>query len=100
MAPFSSTSKVVGSLISRRSGIRHLVRNGGQSRKLHQIRCFSGMETPLIGRSQSQFMEEAFNSKSILSNANNFQRRSFLGCGDGEEGGVLSKIYEEKRVLG
>nr|POF09078.1 coenzyme q-binding protein coq10 like, mitochondrial [Quercus suber] len=28
------------------------------------------------------------------------QRRRFLGCGDGEEGSVLSKVYEEKLVLG
>ncbi|KAI4321033.1 hypothetical protein MLD38_034456 [Melastoma candidum] len=27
-------------------------------------------------------------------------RRGFLGCGDGEEGGVLSKVYEERRVMG
>uniref|UniRef100_A0A453FMA6 Coenzyme Q-binding protein COQ10 START domain-containing protein n=1 Tax=Aegilops tauschii subsp. strangulata TaxID=200361 RepID=A0A453FMA6_AEGTS len=26
--------------------------------------------------------------------------RSFLGCGDGEEGSVLSKVYEERRVMG
>ncbi|KAL0650659.1 hypothetical protein Bca4012_093350 [Brassica carinata] len=30
-----------------------------------------------------------------------FQRRHFLGCGDGEEGGgELSKIYQERRLLG
>lgn len=28
------------------------------------------------------------------------QARCFLGCGDGEEGGVLSKVYEERRVMG
>ncbi|KAL3514523.1 hypothetical protein ACH5RR_027240 [Cinchona calisaya] len=29
------------------------------------------------------------------------QRRGFLGCGDGEEGGnMLSKVHEERRVLG
>jgi coenzyme Q-binding protein COQ10 len=28
------------------------------------------------------------------------QTRCFLGCGDGEEGGVLSKVYEERRVMG
>lgn len=28
------------------------------------------------------------------------QRRSFLGCGDGEEGSALSKIHEEHLVLG
>ncbi|KAI4388621.1 hypothetical protein MLD38_000933 [Melastoma candidum] len=27
-------------------------------------------------------------------------RRGFLGCGDGEEGDVLSKVYEERRVMG
>lgn len=32
-------------------------------------------------------------------NNNSVQSRHFLGCGDGEEG-VLSKTYEEKRVLG
>lgn len=28
------------------------------------------------------------------------QRRGFLGCGDGDEGSVLAKVHEEKRVLG
>lgn len=28
------------------------------------------------------------------------QKRGFLGCGDGEEGSMLSKVYEERRVLG
>lgn len=28
------------------------------------------------------------------------QKRCFLGCGDGEEGSVLSKVYEERRVMG
>ncbi|XP_062207022.1 uncharacterized protein LOC133908853 [Phragmites australis] len=28
------------------------------------------------------------------------QSRFFLGCGDGEEGSVLSKVYEERRVMG
>ncbi|PIA59877.1 hypothetical protein AQUCO_00400624v1 [Aquilegia coerulea] len=30
----------------------------------------------------------------------NVQVRNFIGCGDGEEGNVLSKNYEERRVLG
>ncbi|KAJ1260743.1 hypothetical protein BS78_10G255800 [Paspalum vaginatum] len=28
------------------------------------------------------------------------QTRCFLGCGDGDEGSVLSKVYEERRVMG
>ncbi|GAB2269590.1 hypothetical protein Dimus_004512 [Dionaea muscipula] len=30
----------------------------------------------------------------------NIQRRWFLGCGDGAEGSALSKIHEERRVIG
>ncbi|KAL3505200.1 hypothetical protein ACH5RR_035041 [Cinchona calisaya] len=28
------------------------------------------------------------------------QKRGFLGCGDGEEGSTLAKVYEERRVIG
>ncbi|KAF3956698.1 hypothetical protein CMV_018202 [Castanea mollissima] len=35
-----------------------------------------------------------------LFNESSTQRRRFLGCGDGEEGNVLSKVHEEKLVLG
>lgn len=28
------------------------------------------------------------------------QRRGFLGCGDGEEGSMVSKLHEERRILG
>ncbi|EXC41989.1 hypothetical protein L484_000662 [Morus notabilis] len=99
MSPFTSTSKVVGSLISRRNGIRHLVKHAGNG-KSHRIRCFSGItgiETPLLIGSKRQ---DVCSSSSILSNVDNLQRRTFLGVGDGEEGGVLSKVYEERRVLG
>ncbi|GMN35157.1 hypothetical protein TIFTF001_005119 [Ficus carica] len=105
MPPFTSTSKVVGSLISRRNGIKHLVRHAGD-RKSHQIRCFSGIagfETPLMRELMGSKRQQdvcSSSSSSILSNVNNLQRRSFLGVGDGEEGNVLSKVYEERRVLG
>ncbi|KAF8407099.1 hypothetical protein HHK36_006224 [Tetracentron sinense] len=39
-------------------------------------------------------------SFSLASMCNTVQTRSFLGCGDGEEGNVLSKIYEERHVIG
>jgi coenzyme Q-binding protein COQ10 len=42
--------------------------------------------------------------KEIQCDAGNLQRspqiRRFLGCGDGDEGNVLSKTYEERRVIG
>ncbi|XP_034200843.1 coenzyme Q-binding protein COQ10 homolog, mitochondrial isoform X1 [Prunus dulcis] len=93
MPPFwsSTTSKAVGSLLSRRIGPRHLIRSG---RKYDPVRCFSnigGIETPSSIHKWTGDSRLDYNYRS---------RRQFLGCGDGEEGGVLSKVYEEKRVLG
>lgn len=93
MPPFwsSTTSKAVGSLLSHRIGPRHLIRSG---RKYDPVRCFSsiaGIETPSSIHKWTGDSRLDYNYRS---------RRQFLGCGDGEEGGVLSKVYEEKRVLG
>ncbi|XP_062020627.1 uncharacterized protein LOC133737010 isoform X2 [Rosa rugosa] len=86
MPPFwsTTTSKAVGSLLSRGNGY-------SSARKFNRIRRLSsiaGIETPSVQKSR------------VLANPFHEQRRRFLGCGDGEEGGVLSKVYEEKRVLG
>ncbi|RVW36634.1 Coenzyme Q-binding protein COQ10-like, mitochondrial [Vitis vinifera] len=72
MPPFLSTARAIGSLMR-------------SSKKFNEIRCVSGFK-PVLGR------RDLFGSV--------IQTRRFLGCGDGEEGGVLSKVYEEKRVLG
>ncbi|XP_021284386.1 coenzyme Q-binding protein COQ10 homolog, mitochondrial [Herrania umbratica] len=106
MPPFLSTSKAVGSVISRRNGISHFVRHvksGGHSREFDEIRWFSNIAAiktpsvhPLIG---SRKEESNFSFKSLCDNYA-LQRRRFLGCGDGEEGGVLSKVYEERIVMG
>ncbi|PPS11783.1 hypothetical protein GOBAR_AA08876 [Gossypium barbadense] len=97
MPPFSSTSKAVGSLISRRIRITHFVRNannGGCSRSSDQIRCvstISGTETlsshPLLASPK----EDSFVPSNKISDRYTLQKRRFLGCGDGEEGGALSK---------
>lgn len=107
MPPFMPVSKALVSLIARTAGRRHLIspaKSDGQLRKLNLFRrlCgITGVETSsvhkLIGTHQ--------NTNSLLSsfcqnNANVLQRRRFLGVGDGEEGDVLSKVYEERRVLG
>lgn len=99
-------SKAFGALVSRKIGVRHLIsqpKNNGQLRKIDQIRRFSsiaGVQIPavhkLIGITQCNI-----NSLIVdLSHTNILQRRQFLGCGDGEEGDVLSKVYEERVVLG
>lgn len=39
-------------------------------------------------------------SRSFFNHNEKLQRRWFLGCGDGQEGSVLSKVYEERLVIG
>ncbi|TYJ28720.1 hypothetical protein E1A91_A06G019900v1 [Gossypium mustelinum] len=68
MPPFSSTSKAVGSLISRRIRITHF--------------------------------EDSFVPSNKISDRYTLQKRRFLGCGDGEEGGALSKVHKEKIIMG
>ncbi|KAM6553023.1 hypothetical protein CsatB_013785 [Cannabis sativa] len=84
MSPFSSCSKAIGSLISRRNSIRHLVKFGKKSGPI------SYHPNPISVQGISQFPTDA-NSTFCSSG-----RRKFFGCNDS----VLSKIYEEKRVLG
>ncbi|XP_042503123.1 coenzyme Q-binding protein COQ10 homolog, mitochondrial [Macadamia integrifolia] len=103
MPPFMSASKAVGMLVSRRNGVGMLMGSSKSSRqfkKFVQGRCLSsmaGMESTtldnLVGTDQ-------YIKSSIGSLQNTVQKRCFLGCGDGEEGNVLSRNYEEKRVIG
>ncbi|XVF36278.1 hypothetical protein REPUB_Repub19eG0044400 [Reevesia pubescens] len=110
MPPFLSTSKAVRSVISsrRRNVITHFVRhakNGGRSANFDQIRwvsSLSGIETPLFHNPLlgSQHKKDSVVSLNNFFNHYTLQKRRFLGCGDGEEGGVLSKVYEERIVMG
>lgn len=107
MPPFMSISKAFGSLVSHKMGIRHLInstKNNGQSRKLDQIRRFSSIarvETSSVHKLIGSHHNVNSSLTSVrYNNANIVQRRQFLGCGDGEEGDGLSKVYEERRVLG
>ncbi|CAN1163852.1 Coenzyme Q-binding protein COQ10 homolog, mitochondrial [Linum perenne] len=100
MPPFSSTSKVLRSLISRSGRSRHIV----DSSRHNQIQCsrsiirVSSPSSNTVTDCRKDFSSPLFGSSYSGSSA--VQRRRFLGCGDGEEGGVLSKVYEERRVLG
>ncbi|KAK7351645.1 hypothetical protein VNO77_11240 [Canavalia gladiata] len=105
MPPFFSTSKALCSLASRKSGVSQLIRSSKSksSGKLDVCRCI----TSITGKTTDHI--QPFGSRVGFSPYigglcnNNYnaaaQSRHFLGCGDGEEG-VLSKTYEERRVLG
>ncbi|XP_059636673.1 uncharacterized protein LOC132278800 [Cornus florida] len=105
MPPFMSTSKALGRLVSHRNCIKQLARyskNNGYLGNYAQFRCLSsiaGMEPLPINKLIGAYKDSDFAFGSIC-NRSVVQRRSFLGVGDGEEGNVLSKVYEERRVLG
>ncbi|KAJ4982118.1 hypothetical protein NE237_032955 [Protea cynaroides] len=103
MPPFMFASKAVGKLVSRRNAVGMLMRSvkgGRQFEKFPQVQCLSsivgnesGTVDRLVGTDQDM-------NSSIGGLPRTVQKRSFLGCGDGEEGNVLSKNYEERRVIG
>ncbi|XP_061364136.1 uncharacterized protein LOC133307609 isoform X1 [Gastrolobium bilobum] len=88
MPPFLSTSRALRSFASRKGDLRQLIRSGKN--------CNGQLHYPFGFRTGSSSSSSPF--VGALCN-NSVQTRQFLGCGDDGEG-VLSKIYEEKRVLG
>ncbi|KAG5018366.1 hypothetical protein AAZX31_06G037600 [Glycine max] len=106
MPPFLSTSKALCSLASRKSGGSQLIRSSKSSGKHDGCRCITTAITgghhnhPSVSRiGFSSLIGGSCNSNNHYYNYNVVQSRRFLGCGDGEEG-ILSRTYEERRVLG
>lgn len=104
MPPFLSPSTAAG---FRKNGIRHVIRaakNIGDAREhgWTRIRCLGSVARSIRYPSTCCISVDASNGHVFASQNlyNVMQRRRFLGCGDGEEGSVLSRVYEEKRVLG
>ncbi|XP_065015859.1 uncharacterized protein LOC135643149 [Musa acuminata AAA Group] len=110
MPPILSSSKAVARFLSGKKRCLDLgvwsglvgshPEAGKRTARFAQTRClasFAGCGSPCIG--------EVFHSGEVLAPSVGYshrydQRRWFLGCGDGEEGTILSKIYEERRVIG
>nr|DAD29130.1 TPA_asm: hypothetical protein HUJ06_030598 [Nelumbo nucifera] len=103
MPPLVSASKAVGRLLSGRNNVGLLLRsarNRGRFGRFVQLRCLSsiaGIESASVDKLVGTDNDVNFPLRNIYSIV---QRRNFLGCGDGEEGNVLSKTYEERRVIG
>lgn len=109
MRSFVSTSKAIRRLVThrhvfkQRAGIDNCGWGLGNN---VQVRCSSGIAgvpsfvpgcydagSKLIKPSSSS-LGEVYRIGPLI------QSRGFLGCGDGEEGNMLSKVHEERRVLG
>lgn len=94
-------SRAVVSLISCRNGFRNSFSRAGRSSIFDQFRglgSVSGVDR-YTSSDRLKCKDDVDVSLGRLPGGV-FQRRNFLGCGDGEEGGELSKIYRERRLMG
>ncbi|KAG5413290.1 hypothetical protein IGI04_000857 [Brassica rapa subsp. trilocularis] len=100
MRPFMSGTRALFSLISCRNATRSRGGIGERSFKSNRIGSLSGVVERCSSHGSMSNEDDA--RRVSLGTGRVIQRRHFLGCGDGEEGGggELSKIYEERRVLG
>ncbi|KAI6689010.1 hypothetical protein NL676_025838 [Syzygium grande] len=105
MPPFLSTCKSVGSIVTCQNWKWHVIKPASSYRQ-HQncdqmrcLGCIAGGKVPSIHR-PSDTNKDLRIFRGSLHSSDAVQTRRFLGCGDGEEGGALSKVYEERRVLG
>ncbi|KAF6174752.1 hypothetical protein GIB67_031276 [Kingdonia uniflora] len=95
MPSFMSASKAIVGRMSRRYGMEQVMRSVNSSGQVGKFRYLSS----IAGKERSCF-NQLISGYSLRTMRNAVQTRQFLGCGDGEEGSILSKTYEEKIVLG
>lgn len=98
MPPIVSYSRALARVFAGRNRSLNLQRS--VSNRFFQARCLSGVAR--IGNPSFDSVVDNGRevSPSVASLYCKSQSRCFLGVGDGQEGDVLSKTYEERRVMG
>ncbi|CAL9077681.1 uncharacterized protein LOC135634656 [Musa acuminata AAA Group] len=110
MPPILSSPKAIARLLSGRNRsldlnarlgfVRRYLDTRRRWERVAQSRClasFARYGNPCAG----QLFRSAKDLVPSVGNLHRYdQGRWFLGCGDGEEGSLISKIYEERRVMG
>ncbi|KAI3460232.1 hypothetical protein Pfo_016895 [Paulownia fortunei] len=101
--PFNPASKAARLVFCRNLFRQRITNypNCNQNRYLSSIAgtsAFSSSEK-IVGCGYRNYDFSDFGNSSNISKVV-FQKRGFLGCVDGEEGNMLSKVYEERRILG
>ncbi|OIT04165.1 PREDICTED: coenzyme Q-binding protein COQ10 homolog, mitochondrial [Nicotiana attenuata] len=108
MPSFVSTSKAIRRLVTHRNiftrtGIDNSGRGLGNNVQVRWLSGIAGVPSFAPGcydagskliKPSSSLLGEVYRIGPLI------QSREFLGCGDGEEGSMLSKVHEERRVLG
>lgn len=101
MPPFNSAARALARLVSHRNPLRQRARDFPTCNQIRRPSSIAGKNVISSvengGYGNCNFLGCA--NSSHISNVL-IQKRGFLGCGDGEEGSMLSKVHEERRVLG
>lgn len=103
MPQFNPVSKAMARLFSHRNLFRQKKVNCAS---YDQIRCLTRIAVTDAFSSPDKIVGYGYRNYNLRDHGKNssastvVQKRRFLGCGDGEVGNMLSKIHEEKRVLG
>ncbi|XP_020276001.1 coenzyme Q-binding protein COQ10 homolog, mitochondrial-like [Asparagus officinalis] len=100
MPPIVSSSKALARLLSGGNFLRRSSRRLGRFERFDQDRSFGSIGRVGCSKIDSLVDGGKEGGTSFGSLHWKSQSRCFLGVGDGEEGDVLSKNYEEKRVMG
>ena len=106
MPSFLSTSNAIKRLVTHRNVLKQRlgIDNNGWGLGNHvQVRCLSnivGVPSVSPGCDAGSKVITPSPRGEVYRIGPVIQTRGFLGCGDGEEGSMLTKIHEEKRVLG
>ncbi|KAL0432497.1 UNVERIFIED_CONTAM: hypothetical protein Slati_2584000 [Sesamum latifolium] len=97
MSQFKPASKTLGHLVLGRNLFRQRMTNYKQIRCLSSVSGWSAFSSSdnLVGGGYRNYYGNSFSTSEVV-----LQKRGFLGCVDGEVGNMLSKVYEERRVLG
>lgn len=106
MPAFLSNSKLIGNRLLRKDGLLQFIRSAnkvsqkGNCVPVRYYTSVAGIDKSSACNSVITVRDLNYYLGNIYNTTTNIQRRSFLGCGYGEEGSALSKIHEERRVMG
>lgn len=102
MPPFNPAPKALARLVALRNPLRQRTRDFPTYNQIRRSRSIAGNENAFSSVANGRYGNCNFIGCANSSHISNIvhQKRGFLGCGDGEEGSMLSKVHQERRVLG
>ncbi|KAL1540422.1 coenzyme Q-binding protein COQ10, mitochondrial-like [Salvia divinorum] len=101
MPPFNPAPRALARFAALRNPLRRRTRDFPSCSQIRPSSNIAG-NNAFSPVENGRYGNRGFLDSANSSHISNFvhQKRGFLGCGDGEEGGMLSKVHHEKHVLG